>query len=283
MLHPLDKYLRYSKLPHTWCPGCGIGIALQAFLRAVKSLEEKGDLTHDEIVFVTGIGCTGRSALYVKLDGAHTPHGRAIPYAIGVKFFNPRLKVVVFSGDGDLAGIGGNHLLHAARRNIDLLVIMVNNMIYALTGGQLAPTTPHSVYTTTTPQGNPEREIDISKLIMQLRVNYVARWSVSHNVLLERSIRKALLMRGFRFIEVISPCPEIFGRHLGMKTPFELYDRIRKITRIRKVEKPSDIIFDWEKEVTCGEFLVQDLPGYLDLYPYTNSKANKDVEAKHTT
>ena len=234
-------------------------------MRALKELESEGKIDRKKVVFVTGIGCTGRASLYVKLDAAHTIHGRAIPYATGVKLAKPELHVVVFSGDGDLVGIGGNHLLHAARRNMDLLVIMVNNMIYALTGGQVAPTTPTSVYTTTTPKGNPEREIDVAKLVAHLNVNYVARWSAAHAILLTKSIKKALLKRGFRFIEVISACPEIYGRHLGYKSPFELYDYIRRITKIRRIRDIKDIKFEWGNEITCGEFVDQDLPGYIDM------------------
>lgn len=262
--HPLDKYLRTDRIPHLWCPGCTIGTALQAFLRAVYELEAANMLDHRSVVFVSGIGCTGRAPLYVKLDGAHTPHGRAIPYATGVKLANPKLNVVVFSGDGDLAGIGGNHLIHAARRNMDLCVILINNMIYALTGGQVAPTTPSATYTTTTPWGNPERELNIAKLIAQLNVNYVARWSVAHSWQLKESIKKALLKRGFRFIEVMSSCPEIFGRHIGYRNPFELYDRLRKVTKVRKVSSFDEILFDWNSEITCGEFVDQDLPGFVE-------------------
>ncbi len=270
--HPLDKLLRTERLPHIWCPGCGLGTLLGSFLRAVDYLVSKGVIDEKQLVVVTGIGCTGRLSAYVKLDGAHTPHGRAIPYAIGVKLGNPRLVPVVISGDGDIASIGGNHLIHAARRNMDLLVIMANNLNYALTGGQMGPTTPPGAYTTTTPRGNPERPFDVARMVASIGGNYVARWSIHYPVQLEESIKKALPRRGFRFIEVVSTCPEIFGRHVGYRTPPELYDRLKKVVRIKKPRALDDIVYDWEKEITLGVFRDEDEPGYMEsicrLYSY---------------
>lgn len=264
LIHYVDDLLRVERMPHIWCPGCGIGIILQAFLRAVKALEAKKIIDRNQLVFVSGIGCTGRAAGYVRLDGAHTPHGRPIAYAYGVKLANPRLLPVVFSGDGDIVGIGGNHLLHAARRNFDMLVIMVNNFNYALTGGQLAPTTPHGVYSTTTPKGNPERPIDVARMLAQMDVNYVARWSIHYPYHIEESIKKALPRKGFRYIEVLSICPEIFGRHIGFRSPVDLYERLRKVAKIRKPKTPDDIKYDWENEITLGVFLDQNKPGYME-------------------
>ncbi len=271
--HPVDDLLRTERLPHVWCPGCGIGIVLHSFLRAVKALEKQGVIDRKQLVFISGIGCTGRAAGYVRLDGAHTPHGRPIAYAYGVKLANPKLIPVVFSGDGDIIGIGGNHLLHAARRNFDMLVIMVNNFNYALTGGQLAPTTPYMVYSTTTPKGNPERPIDTARLVAALGANYVARWSIHYPIHIEESIKKALPRRGFRFIEVLSICPEIFGRHIGFRSPVDLYERLKKVVRIRKPRSLDDIKYDWNSEITLGVFVDKDEPGYMErlceLYKYS--------------
>ncbi|MBE9473122.1 MAG: 2-oxoacid:ferredoxin oxidoreductase subunit beta, partial [Chloroflexi bacterium] len=136
--HPMDELLRTERLPHIWCPGCGIGTALSCFVSALT----RSGLDLDKVAIVSGIGCTGRVAGYLRLDGFHTTHGRAIPFATGLKLANPELKVVVFSGDGDLVAIGGNHLIHAARRNMDLTVVCVNNFNYGMTGGQMGPTTP---------------------------------------------------------------------------------------------------------------------------------------------
>ncbi len=263
-MHPIDDLLRLDRVPYTWCPGCGIGMILHHTLRAIKELEAEGKIDRNKILFVTGIGCTGRAAGLVNLDTAHVLHGRAIPFAIGAKLANPSLIPIVFSGDGDIAGIGGNHLLHAARRNMDILVIMVNNFTYALTGGQLAPTTPYKVYSTTTPYGNPEPPIDTAKSLMALDVNYVARWSVTHLTKIKDSVKYALTKRGFRFIEVISICPEIFGRHIGIRNPYQLYITLRKIAKIKSKPSFDDIKYDWNSEITCGVFVDRDNPGYFD-------------------
>ncbi len=265
-LHPLDEYLRTDRLPHIWCPGCGLGMILQAFLWSVKELYERGKIDPDKVVFVTGIGCTGRASGFVNFDSAHTPHGRAIAFATGVKLANPKLIPVVFSGDGDIAGIGGNHLLHAARRNFDVLVIMANNMTYALTGGQLAPTTPFTVYSTTTPKGNPDQPLDATKMVYALKPNYVARLSITHPTLIRESIKKALLKRGFRWIEVLSTCSEIFGRHINFRDPYELYERLKKVVKFRRPQSIDDIKYDWDNEITCGTFIDKDDPGWMETY-----------------
>jgi 2-oxoglutarate ferredoxin oxidoreductase subunit beta len=265
-LHPLDKYLRTDRLPHIWCPGCGLGMILQSFLWAVDELVSQGKIDRNKIVFVTGIGCTGRASGFVDFDAAHTPHGRAIAFATGVKLGNPELIPVVFSGDGDIASIGGNHLVHAARRNFDMLVIMANNMTYALTGGQLAPTTPFSVYSTTTPKGNPEHPLDATRLVYALKPNYVARLSVTHPTLIRESIKRALLKRGFRWIEILSTCPEIYGRHINFRDPYELYERLKKVVKLRKPRSIDEIKYDWDEEITCGVFIDKDDPGFIETY-----------------
>ncbi len=264
--YPLDDFLRAERLPHIYCPGCGIGVALQALLRALKELIQEGKVNRNKVVFFTGIGCTARASGFVNFDAIHTIHGRAIPVAVGAKLARPDMVPVVFSGDGDLAAIGGHHLLHAARRNFDLLVIMINNMTYALTGGQLAPTTPTYVYSTTTPAGNPEPVVNTAKFIAALKPNFVARYSVTQPTILKTVFKKAVTMRGFRFIEVLSSCPEIYGRHIGFRDPWGLYQRIRKVAKIKKVSSLDEIIYDWDKEITCGTFIEKDDPGYLDMY-----------------
>ncbi|MGD8966818.1 MAG: thiamine pyrophosphate-dependent enzyme [Anaerolineae bacterium] len=206
--HPMDDLLRTERLPHIWCPGCGLGTALTCFLSALR----KSELDLDKVVVVSGIGCTGRVAGYVRLDSFHTTHGRAIPFATGLKLGNPELKLVVFSGDGDLVTIGGNHFIHAARRNIDMTVICANNFNYGMTGGQAGATTPVGGITTTSPYGNYEYPFNVSALAASSGAVYVARWSVLHARRLERSLKEALLKPGFSLVEVISPCPTGFGR-----------------------------------------------------------------------
>jgi 2-oxoglutarate ferredoxin oxidoreductase subunit beta len=206
--NPVEPFLRTDRMPHIWCPGCGIGTTVNCFARAL--IESKIDL--QSLALVSGIGCTGRVAGYVKLDSFHTTHGRAIPFATGLKLANPKLKVVVYSGDGDLSAIGGNHLIHAARRNIDLKVICVNNLIYAMTGGQTAPTTPGHAITSTSPYGACEPAFNLPHLVEATGAVYVARWTTFHVKQRARSISEAFRKKGFSFIEVISPCPTLYQR-----------------------------------------------------------------------
>ena len=172
----IERYLRLDRLPHIWCPGCGIGPALGCFIRAI----DRANIDPDTIAVVSGIGCSGRVAGYVKLDSFHTTHGRAIPFATGLSLGNPQLNVVVFSGDGDLVAIGGNHLIHAARRNIDMTVICINNFNYGMTGGQVGPTAPLEARTTTTPYGNFEPPFNLPYLVSASGASYGARWTVLH-------------------------------------------------------------------------------------------------------
>ncbi|MFP3211209.1 MAG: thiamine pyrophosphate-dependent enzyme [Thermocladium sp.] len=276
-LHPLDDYLRTDRLPHTLCPGCGIGIALNAFLRAVNELSSEGKLDRRNILFIGGIGCTARMSMYTMFDSAHVTHGRAIPFATGARLANPNIIPVVFSGDGDLAGIGGNHLIHAARRNMDLLVVVINNMTYGLTGGQLSPTTPTGHYTTTTPYGNPERPFNLVPLIAAAGGNYVARASITQPEVMKSYFKKALIREGFRFIEVVSTCPENYGRHLGYKSPADFYLKIKEVVKMRSGIKPWDAKYDWSSEITIGEFIDRNEPGFSkSLYEQISKVRNSE-------
>ncbi len=205
---PMEDYLRMDRIPHIWCPGCGIGTVVTSFVDALR----KTDLDLNKLAVVSGIGCTGRVAGYVKFDSFHSTHGRAIPFATGLKLANPDLKVVVFSGDGDISGIGGNHLIHAARRNMDILVICVNNFNYAMTGGQVAATTPILANLSTAPYGNFEYPFSLPYLADACGATYVARWTALHLRRVTRSIQEALQRRGFSFIEVITPCVTLYAR-----------------------------------------------------------------------
>lgn len=224
-MHPLaEKYLRKAGLPLIFCPGCGDGTVLNVFLRAV---EEMG--IFEELALVGGIGCSGWLPTYVKADVLHVLHGRAIPFAIGLKLTDPRRRVVVFTGDGDCVGIGGNHFIHGARRNIDLTVIMMNNGIYGMTGGQVAPTTPLGGRTQTSPYGNIEFPFDVCDLARAAGATYVARWTAAHPRQLLRAIKEGIEHRGFSFIEVVSQCPTQAGRYLeGTNDPAELLALMKK-------------------------------------------------------
>ncbi len=206
--HPLDGLLRADRLPHIWCPGCGLGSIMACLANAISS----SPTANDKHVVVSGIGCTGRVAGYLHLDSFHTTHGRAIPFATGLKLANPELQVTVFSGDGDLFAIGGNHFIHAARRNIDITVICVNNFNYGMTGGQMGPTTPPGARTTTTPGGNAEPAFNLPYLASTLGAAMVSRWTSLHVRQLEKAMRRALEKSGLTFIEVLSPCPVGFGK-----------------------------------------------------------------------
>jgi len=265
ILHPLDRHLRTERLPTMYCPGCGIGIALGAIFRALDRRIREGLVDPNKVVWVGGIGCSARASLYVNYDAAHVLHGRAIAFATGVVLANPELQVIVIGGDGDIAGIGGNHLIHAAKRNIDMIVVMITNFVYAMTGGQVAPTTPLGVKTTTTPSGNPEPPLNVIKLIASLNANYIARASVVTPHYIENFFYKALGMKGFRFIEIISTCPEIYGRHIGLRDPVEMYNELKK--RVKYKPKPSleESDINWDKGIIIGEFIERNTPSYLEL------------------
>jgi len=206
--HPIDVLFRRSRLPHIWCPGCGIGPIMACYARAIL---ESG-VPPDKHVCVSGIGCSARASGYLSLDTYHTTHGRAIPFATGLKLANPELQVTVFSGDGDLFAIGGNHFIHAARRNIDINVICINNFNYGMTGGQGGPTTPLGAFTTTTPYRNVEPPFNLPHLAATCGAVFVARWSVLHIRQVQDAILRAMQKKGFTFIEVVAPCPVSFGK-----------------------------------------------------------------------
>lgn len=211
-LHPMDGLLRGERLPHIWCQGCGLGTALTTFISALQWLEKNQGWDLDKVAVVSGIGCTGRIAGYVRLDSFHTTHGRAIPFATGLKLAKPDLNVVVYSGDGDIAGIGGNHFIHAARRNLDITVICVNNFNYGMTGGQVGPTTPHGARAVTTQYGNFEYPFNLPYLAAAGGASFMARWTVLHARRLEWTLRQAMAHRGFSFVEIIAPCSTSYAR-----------------------------------------------------------------------
>ena len=224
-MHPLaDKYLRQAGLPLIFCPGCGDGTVLNIFLRAVEEMGIFRDLA-----LVGGIGCSGWLPTYLTCDVLHVLHGRAIPFACGLKLTDPRRKVVVFTGDGDCVGIGGNHFIHGARRNIDITVIMINNGIYGMTGGQVAPTTPVKGRTQTSPRGNLEFPFDVCELARSAGATYVARWTTAHPRQLLETISEGILHPGFSFLEVMAQCPTQAGRYMeGTSDPGELLNLLKK-------------------------------------------------------
>jgi 2-oxoglutarate ferredoxin oxidoreductase subunit beta len=262
--HPLDGLLRIDRIPHIWCPGCGIGTAFSSCLIAMK--ESGIDLK--KTVMISGIGCSGRGAGYVNLDSYHTTHGRAIPFATGMKLANPELNVVVFSGDGDLFAIGGNHFIHAARRNVDLTIVCVNNFNYGMTGGQVAATTPYLSKTTTTPMGNPDAPFNLPLLAYASGATYVARWTILHARDLTESIEEAILKRGFSFIEVLSPCPVNYGRR-NREKPLDTLRIYQEKTIIKNDVHPTELGIDFDRGIILGKFVDTNLPTCSDRYDNT--------------
>lgn len=221
-------YVKWARMPTTWCPGCAIGIVFKQLAFTLADM----NIPRSELVVVSGIGCSGRAAGYFNVDSVHSTHGRAIPVAEGIKRGNPKLNVIVFSGDGDLAGIGGNHLIHAARRDIDLTVICINNQIYGMTGGQMAPTTLKGDKTLTSRHGSTYYPINLQGIITSNPHHFYARGSAFRINHLQKCLRQAILWPGFAFVDAISYCIENYGRRQGFSGPFEMLDKIRESYRI---------------------------------------------------
>ncbi len=258
--HPLDNVIRSDRMPHIWCPGCGIGIAMRCYAQAVL---ESG-IPLDKHVIVSGIGCSGRAAGYMNLDSYHTTHGRAVPFATGLKLANPNLMVTVFSGDGDLAAIGGNHLIHAARRNIDIKIICINNFNYGMTGGQLGPTTPHTARTTTTPYGNPELPFNLPYLLAAAGANYVSRWTTLHVRQTKQDILFAFGKSGFTFIEILSPCPVGFGKSNNIDEGLDEMEIYRERCVLADCVPLEELGIDLREErpIYIGNFVNRQQPPY---------------------
>ena len=243
--NPIDHLLRADRMPHIWCPGCGIGTVLKALLdahRRVRAPRERPRRSSP------ASAAPRRVPGYVRLDSFHTTHGRALPYATGLHLANPRLKVVVVSGDGDLFAIGGNHFIHAARRNVDLLVVCVNNFTYGMTGGQAGPTTPTGHKSTTTPAGNLESPFNLPNLAAAAGAVYVARWTTLHARPLQATILEALGKPGFRFIEVIAPCPTAYGRRNKMGEALDMMKLFYEKSVIRHGANTQDVDIDLDSE-----------------------------------
>ncbi len=249
--HPMADVLRMDRMPHIWCPGCGIGTVVTSFAEAIK----KTDIDQDKLVVVSGIGCTGRVAGYVNYDSIHTTHGRAIPVATGLKLANPDLKVVVISGDGDILGIGGNHFIHAARRNMDLTVICVNNFTYGMTGGQLTPTTPTTANASTTPYGNYEVPFSMPFIADACGATYVARWTSLHARRITESIEGALNHKGFSFVEIISPCTTLYVRRNRLGDGLDSLQYYHDECEIKHGADTRETEIDFQGKILMGKFV----------------------------
>ncbi|MDD5126917.1 MAG: 2-oxoacid:ferredoxin oxidoreductase subunit beta [Dehalococcoidales bacterium] len=263
------ELLREDRMPHIWCPGCGMGSILHGFL---NGLHQSG-LPLDKVAIVSGIGCAGRVAGYVKLDSFHTTHGRAIPFATGLKLANPELKVIVFSGDGDLVSIGGNHFIHAARRNMDLTVILVNNFTYGMTGGQFGPTTPLDARTATSRYGSYEPTFNVPNLAEASGAVYIARWTALHLRQMEQSFTEALHKKGFSLVEVISPCPTLYGRMNRQPRGLDQMKYYQQNSIIQHGADTRTVGIELNGKITVGKFIDIERPAYTDIKTRVYEKA----------
>ncbi len=265
----IHKYLRHDKkFPHVWCPGCGIGILLGSLIRAI----DRVGLEKDEVVLVSGIGCSGRLPVYVDFNTLHTTHGRALTFATGVKLAKPGLKVIVIMGDGDAVAIGGNHFIHAARRNIDVTSIILNNSIYGMTGGQSSPTTPYGMRSSTTVYSNIEQNFKISELAVTAGAVFVGRGTVYHARLLDSLVEKAILKPGFSVVEVIAHCHTQYGRQNRLGTAVEMMEWQRDhAVAVEKAAtlKPEEL----QDKIVIGVLVDKELPVYQDEYEKIREKA----------
>lgn len=258
--NPVEAFLRMDRIPHIWCPGCGIGTTVNCFARG---LEQSG-LDLDKVAIVSGIGCSGRVAGYMNMDSFHTTHGRAIPFATGLKLANPELKVVVYSGDGDLTAIGGNHFIHACRRNVDMTVILINNHTYGMTGGQVAPTTPLTATATTAPYGNFEQSFNLPYLAESCGAVYVARWTAYHVRHVQKAIKEALLKKGFSFVEILAPCPTLYSRRNKLGDGLDQMIHYKENSVIQHGADTKTVGLGFQEKIVLGKFVDIERPTYLD-------------------
>ncbi len=267
----VKRYLRREKLPHIWCPGCGHGIVLSALVRAIATV----GLDQNKTVIVSGIGCSSRASGYMDFDTIHTTHGRALAFATGIKMANPELNVIVLTGDGDAAAIGGNHLIHAARRNIGITCICLNNNIYGMTSGQYSPTTPECALATTAPYGNIDPSFDLCKLVTAAGASYVARGTAMQARLLEKLMVKALQNDGFSFVEAVDQCPTYFGRKNKQGDAYNMMklqqERSVPVSKAKSMELP-----DLAGKLVVGEIHSAPRQEYTKAYDTVLLKAHRE-------
>jgi len=268
-----ERYLRHSKkFPNIWCAGCGIGIVTGTIVRAIDSL----GLDKNDVAMISGIGCTGRMPVYVDFNTMHTTHGRALAFATGLKMVRPEMKVIVVMGDGDALAIGGNHFIHAARRNIGLTAIVVNNATYGMTGGQYSPTTPTGARAATAPYGHIEQPFPIAELAVASGASYVARSTVFHVRELEKYIAQAIDKEGFAMVEATSYCHTTLGRINRWGTAPEMMRRLKEQSvRLKQAEQMSEK--EKEGKIIRGVFVDRDIPEYTQLYDQIIEQAQAEA------
>ena len=270
--HTEYMYLRPTKkFPNVWCAGCGIGIVMGALIRAIDRI----GLDKDEVALVSGIGCTGRMPVYMDFNTIHTTHGRALAFATGLKIAKPAMKVITIMGDGDAIAIGGNHFIHAARRNIGITAIVVNNAIYGMTGGQYSPTTPIGARASTAPYGNIEPPMPVCELAKAAGATYVARSTVYHAVELDRFIEQAIRKNGFSMIEAVSYCPTTYGRMNKLGTTVDMMRQLKENSvSLSAAEKLSTE--ERENKIVRGVLHEIEKPEYTELYEQLIQQVRQD-------
>jgi len=268
MAYDYDKYLRPGKLPHIWCPGCGHGIVMKGLIRAIETC----GLEKDNTAIVSGIGCASRLPGYLDFCTLHTAHGRAAAFATGVKMAKPEMNVIVCGGDGDGTAIGGNHFIHACRRNIDMTYVLMNNFIYGMTGGQFSPTTPTGDKASTTPYGNPDPTFDISKLAIGAGATFVARTTAFHATQIDKLIAEGIKHKGMSVIEVIDDCPTTYGRRNKFRSVVDMMKRLKDMSV--PVQAASKMTADQlEGKILTGVLYKEERPEYTAQYAQVIAKA----------
>jgi 2-oxoglutarate ferredoxin oxidoreductase subunit beta len=264
------EYLRrHKRFPHLWCAGCGIGIVMGSILRSVQKME----LEQDDVAVISGIGCTGRMPVYMDFNTMHTTHGRALAFATGLKMARPEMEIIVVMGDGDALAIGGNHFIHAARRNIDLTAIVVNNSIYGMTGGQSSPTTPLDAFSATAPYGHIEQPFPICELSMAAGASFVARSTVYHVTELDKLIEQAMRKQGFSVVEVVSYCHTTFGRANNIKSPVQMMRLLKENSvTLRGADRLDDE--PGESKIVRGILRDEEKPEFTELYDQLIERAH---------
>jgi 2-oxoglutarate ferredoxin oxidoreductase subunit beta len=263
----VNDYIRERFFPHIWCPGCGHGIVLNSLLRAIENL----GMSKNEIVMISGIGCSSRISGYVDFHTLHTIHGRALAFATGVKLSLPELNLIVPMGDGDALAIGGNHFIHAARRNIDLTAIVMNNRIYGMTGGQYSPLSGFGTLATTAPFTNIDHDFDIVELAVAAGASFVARTSTYHVQQMTKIFRQAILHEGFSVVEIMSQCPTYFGRKNKIGSAVDMMEYYKNNTTSigSKAKKENPDLIE------RGVFVEKEMPEYCSEYDKIIERAMK--------
>jgi 2-oxoglutarate ferredoxin oxidoreductase subunit beta len=269
-----EHYLRHSKkFPNVWCAGCGIGIVMSAIVRAIDELQ----LHRDDVAMLSGIGCSGRMPVYVDFNTMHTTHGRALAFATGIKLVRPDMKVIVVMGDGDALAIGGNHFIHAARRNIGLTAIVVNNFAYGMTGGQFSPTTPTEARASTAPYGHIEQPFPIAELAVTCGAAYVARSTVYHVQELEKYIARAIDKEGFSVVEAVSYCHTTIGRYNKWGSAPEMMRRLKDDSvTLKQAEKLNEE--EKSSKIVRGVFADRDIAEFTQLYDRVVERARAEAQ-----